>query len=734
MECLDANAVQDLMAGALDDTARAAAILHLDDCPECRGTLGALARDAVLDVTGVDPLAATRAPVADPLAETSASMPGVTSLAETADLGPHAARLVATSDGPRLGRYVSLERIGAGAMGVVYKATDSELGRRVALKLLKRPDRELTERLVREARAMAQVTHPNVVAVYEVGVADASTYIAMELVEGASLRAWQRGRAMVEILEAYRAAGHGLAAAHAAGIVHRDFKPDNVLVGTDGRVRVTDFGLAASRPAERAGHLLASANVDGDGSAGAGSAADGRRGAHDGDGSAGAGSAADGRRGAFDVELTTAGTVLGTPAYMAPEQFTGGNVDPRTDQFNFCVALYEALHGVRPFAGTSFTELGENVCDGRMTPPPARSRVSNAVRAIVLRGLAVKPGDRYATMDHLLAELGRDRARPWRRAATVLGALAAALALWLVADIALRDRAAVEIGAAFRMTGVQTVRTLTTLEHEFTATADMLSHQAAVAQLSAHHDLADFGLGGEQADTDDLAQIHGLIESSTVAQEKRASTLAIIDAKGRLIYSTGSVMWGSRADSLPQVKHAIDTGGGGGVSVLAYDDPAFAETHLLAVPRTGLAVVYAKALSLGADDKTNVREARAVMLEVVDGAELLAKIKLSDATRLALVAMDGRSVGDATAALVAAAPMPGDAPATTVVDDVTYQVQTLAIPGSDGQGTIARLVMANPVGGLTVFPHARLVFGLLLLAALAGALGTGVRARAMARA
>ncbi len=728
MECLDANAVQDLMAGALDDAARAAAILHLDDCSECRGTLGALARDAVLAVTadarGVDPLAATRAPNADKMVETTASNSGLTGRAETAAPGSHAARMAATSDGPRLGRYVSLERIGAGAMGVVYEATDSELGRRVALKLLKRPDRELTERLVREARAMARVTHPNVVAVYEVGVTDASTYIAMELVEGASLRAWQGGgRAMVEILEAYRAAGHGLAAAHAAGIVHRDFKPDNVLVGTDGRVRVTDFGLAASRPAEgggrASGRLLASGIGDG---------------SIAGDGGAGAGGAGEGRRGSFDVELTTAGTVLGTPAYMAPEQFTGGNVDPRTDQFSFCVALYEALYGVRPFAGKSFTELGENVCDGKMTPPPARSRVSNAVRAIVLRGLAVKPGDRYATMDHLLAELGRDRARPWRRAATVLGALAAALALWLVADIALRDRAAVEIGAAFRMTGVQTVRTLTTLEREFTATADMLSHQAAVAQLSAHHDLADFGLGGEQADTDDLAQIHGLIESSTVAQEKRASTLAIIDAKGRLIYSTGSVMWGSRADSLPQVKHAIDTGGGGGVSVLSYDDPAFAETHLLAVPRAGLAVVYAKALSLGADDKTNVKEARAVMLEVVDGAELLAKIKLSDATRLALVALDGRSVGDAPAALVEAAPMPGDAPATAMVDDVTYQVQTLAIPGSDGQGNIARLVMANPVGGLTVFPHARLVFGLLLLAALAGAVGTGVRARAMARA
>ncbi len=561
---------------------------------------------------------------------------------------------------------------------------------------------------------MAQVTHPNVVAVYEVGVADASTYIAMELVEGESLRAWQtKPRQIVDILEAYAAAGRGLAAAHAAGIVHRDFKPDNVLVGSDGRVRVTDFGLAASRPADGVGT---------------------------------------GRAGSFsgDVELTTAGTVLGTPAYMAPEQFTGGNVDPRTDQFNFCVALYEALYGTRPFAGKSFHELGNNVCDGLMTPAPPRARVSNALRAIVLRGLSVKPGDRYPTMDHLLVELGRDRARPWRRSAITLGAVAAALALWLVADVALRDRADVAIGTAFRMTGVQTVRTLTSLQDEFYAQADRLSHQAAVQLLAAHHDLADFGLGGAQADSDDLAEIHGQIESSTWvhdSSERRstvpapgthadpdADTLAIVDAKGRLIYSTASSAWGTRADSLPQIKHAIDTGDGASVEVLAYDDPALTAAHLIAAPRSGLAVVYDRALSLGTDDKTNAKEARAVLVEIVDGTRLLDKIKLDEQTRLALVAPDGRSLGDAPAALVAAAPAPGAAAANVMTDDQTYQVQTLAIPGFEGQGTVARVVMANPVGGLTLFPHARLVFGVLLVCALGGAAATGLRARGMSRA
>ena len=149
-----------------------------------------------------------------------------------------------------------------------------------------------------------------------------------------------------ELVEAYIAAGRGLAAAHAAGIVHRDFKPDNVLVGNDGRIRVTDFGLAAAKPTQA------------------------RRVA---------------RRRSATSNLTTSGSVLGTPAYMAPEQFTGGNVDPRTDQFNFCVALYEALYGERPFDGKTFSELGDNVCEGKVKPPPAGRRSRRAPRDLAAR-------------------------------------------------------------------------------------------------------------------------------------------------------------------------------------------------------------------------------------------------------------------------------------------------------------------------------------------------------------
>src|SRR5437868_8570514 len=250
------------MAGALDAAARAAAIAHLDGCPDCRDLISLLARDATRDAAA-DILRDTdeRVPeaVAAALRDTQVSLAprrrsGDPALIATATASARLAakKLVTPSmTGRTLGRYTLADRLGAGAMGVVYRADDVGLGRQVALKLLHRPDDALTDRLIREARSMAQVNHPNVVGVYDVGVTDGTTYIAMELVHGASLRRWQQqSHSVAEIVEVYVAAGRGLAAAHAAGIVHRDFKPDNCLVGSDGRIRVTDFGLAAVRPSE----------------------------------------------------------------------------------------------------------------------------------------------------------------------------------------------------------------------------------------------------------------------------------------------------------------------------------------------------------------------------------------------------------------------------------------------------------------------------------------------------
>ena len=210
--------------------------------------------------------------------------------------------------------YEIVGPLGAGAMGVVYQALDRALDRRVALKLHVHRDGADPRRVWREARAMARLADPHVVTIHEVGIHDERLFIAMELVAGSDARRWLRSapRTTAEILAVYRQAGLGLAAAHAVGIVHRDFKPDNVLVGNDGRVRVADFGLARS--------------VD--------------RGATQDDDTTVAADAT--------ARHTVSGFVAGTPAYMAPEIVAGSAADARSDQYAFCVAMYEALVGERP--------------------------------------------------------------------------------------------------------------------------------------------------------------------------------------------------------------------------------------------------------------------------------------------------------------------------------------------------------------------------------------------------
>ncbi|PRP96232.1 serine/threonine-protein kinase [Enhygromyxa salina] len=300
-------------------------------------------------------------------------------------------------DSAEFGRYRLGPRLGAGGMGMVFEAEDLELHRRVALKILYAdPGAELEQtraRLMHEARAMARTAHPNVVAVYEVGRVAEQVFLAMEFVEGATLTRWlasQRRRA--EILAAFVQAGRGLEAAHATGLVHRDFKPDNVLVGGDGRVRVTDFGLAlaARRVAEPDGaaasaDLLASTQLP-----------------------------------------SERGAIVGTPAYMAPEQWQGEPADARSDQFSFCVALYEALLGVRPFAGDSVAALAKTVLAGRLRAPPRR--LPRWLEAVLTRGLAREPAARFVSMAELLAALERDRSAPARALAFVgaMGLVAAA--------------------------------------------------------------------------------------------------------------------------------------------------------------------------------------------------------------------------------------------------------------------------------------------------------------------
>lgn len=309
--------------------------------------------------------------------------------------------------GTIVGRYELLGHLGSGGMGVVYSARDPELERGVAIKLLRAGAGAADSvRLLREARALARLAHPNIVAVHDVGAvgeAGDQLFIAMELVDGVTARAWQRARprTVAEILEVYTAAARGLAAAHHAGLIHRDFKPDNLMIGADGRARVMDFGLARSEHSA----LMAP-------------------GSH--------ASAAHGSAGPVtepDLRLTRDGSLLGTPLYMAPEQWDGRAVDARTDQFSFCVALWEALYDARPFRGATMMEMMAAVTRGTIDPPQAPPRPVPAwLTAVLTRGLARDPSSRYPSMDALLAALARGQSRQ-RRRPLLFGALALGLGL-----------------------------------------------------------------------------------------------------------------------------------------------------------------------------------------------------------------------------------------------------------------------------------------------------------------
>jgi eukaryotic-like serine/threonine-protein kinase len=317
------------------------------------------------------------------------------------------------SVGDRLGRYHVLRRLGAGAMGTVVEAYDEMLDRRVAIKLLHERRRGRQERrLLREAQALARLSHPHVVQVYEVGEAAGQLFIAMELVVGQPFDQWQRQpRRWRETVQAYTQAARGLAAAHAQGLVHRDFKPSNCIIDEHGHVKVLDFGLARE----------SSTRADSDSSVDRVSLAELVE-----------SSDHESRRALSDA-LTRTGAALGTPAYMAPEQLRGRDVGTAADQFNFCVSLYEALYGTRPFPHRSIGELVNAVLGGELQPPPKRHRAPRALWPILRRGLAHEPADRWPSMNAVIEQLERVLGQAFRRRGLVaLGLLAASTAgmLW----------------------------------------------------------------------------------------------------------------------------------------------------------------------------------------------------------------------------------------------------------------------------------------------------------------
>lgn len=382
--CPDENTIAGYVQGILPQSGVREVEAHIDACVSCREVMSELGR-----VVG----------------------------AMSEDRGVGYQDTLLAADAPRrVGRYTVESLIGRGGMGEVLLAVDPVLHRRVALKLI-RPDalgfgadQEAEERLVREARAMATLAHPNVVTVYDAGVYEGQIFLAMEYVEGVTFAYWLAAEApdWKVVVDRFLDAGRGLAAAHDAGILHRDFKPHNVLIGFDGRVRVTDFGLARSLSAP-AGEP---ASPHGSGST--------------------------------PPDLTMLGAVVGTPAYMSPEQLHGQPVDQRSDVFSFCVALFEALFGVRPYDAPTLEGMRWQMTQGRMHAAPNTRGVPSPLIRVMHQGLSIAPAARPPSMHALLLELeraagGEQHVKVHLVCQALFTFCHALVGAWFVYDVYLRD-------------------------------------------------------------------------------------------------------------------------------------------------------------------------------------------------------------------------------------------------------------------------------------------------------
>jgi tetratricopeptide (TPR) repeat protein len=442
--CLSETELALLVSRRADAQTTDAALAHLDACPACRALAAELARASTMTLGGHETGGDGRVVIAD------------------------------VEPGATIGRYVVVQRLGAGGMGVVYAAYDPQLDRKVAVKLV-RPRRRASTfaELEREARSLARVSHPNVVAVHDVGAYGELVMLVMELVEGVTLRAWlaARPRTPREILQLLYAAGEGLQAAHRAGVVHRDVKPENVLVGKDGRARITDFGLAV-----------------------------------------------------LDEEGATPGAIAGTLPYMAPEQLRGDPADARTDQFAFASMLYEALSGARPYRGETAEERLAAVARGLPARAPARG-VPRAAWSAIRRALDPDPAKRYPAMKDLLADLAVSARTSTRRSAALAVAVAvvAAAGLYGVAHERRIERAALCHGAERQLAGVWDDARRGDVERAFRAHQDVPFAETSLASTEKALDAYARRWAQARSDVCEATRVRG--EQSDALMDQRMTCL-----------------------------------------------------------------------------------------------------------------------------------------------------------------------------------------------------------------
>jgi tetratricopeptide (TPR) repeat protein/predicted Ser/Thr protein kinase len=373
--CPNDDALAAFVEGRLDAEKARALEAHVDACASCYHVLATYARSYCR---------------VEENAESRERSGGADAALRSHSFGKHVERLQRARGlppGTLVGRYVVLDWVGEGGAGVVYAAYDPELDRKIALKLMQPGQARDQERyqatLLREARAMAKLAHPHVVNVHDVGTFEGQVFVAMEFVEGGTLRKWLRDekRSVRQIVRVFLEAGRGLAAAHAAGLVHRDFKPENVLLGKDGRPRVTDFGLASS---------LDETVSEPDTNASSGSRSEPRT----------------------EPRFARTSAIGGTLAYMAPEHRLGRAADARSDQYSFSVSLYEALYGEHPFDPSGDAATLPSLAPSAREP--RRADVPPRIRKILFRGLSAVPEQRYPSLEALLTELGADPSGRWK--------------------------------------------------------------------------------------------------------------------------------------------------------------------------------------------------------------------------------------------------------------------------------------------------------------------------------